>query len=77
MKEKESIPPIAVIGTIVFCLCASLPFGADVYFTRINDGDNFDEAFKAASIVFTVFFILPCSFTLFVLVLMHAEMNKD
>ena len=77
MKEKESIPPIAVIGTIVFCLCASFLFGIDVYNTRIADGDNFNEAFNAASIVFVIAFVLPCSFTLSILTLMHAEMNKD
>lgn len=77
MKEKESIPPIAVIATIVLCLCASLFFGVDIYNTRIEDGDNFNEAFKAASIVFAIFFILPSSFTLFILTLMQAEMNKD
>lgn len=77
MKEKESLPPLAVIATIVFCLCASFLFGLDVYNTRIEDGDNFNEAFKAASIVFAIFFILPSSFTLFVLTLMQAEMNKD
>lgn len=77
MKEKEGLPPLAVIGTIVFCLCASFLFGFYTYITRINDGDNFNEAFKAASIVFAIFFILPSSFTLFILTLMQAEMNKD
>lgn len=76
MKEKECLPPIAVIGTIVFCLCASFLFGLDVYNTRIEDGDNFNETFNAASIVFVVAFIFPCSFTLFILTLMHAEVNK-
>lgn len=77
MKEKECLPPIAVIGTIVFCLCASFLFGLDVYNTRIEDGDNFNEAFNAASIVFAVAFIFPCSLSLFIATLMHAEMNKD
>ena len=77
MKEKEGLPPLAVIGTIVFCLCASFLFGFNTYITRINDGDNFNEAFNAASIVFTVAFIFPCSFTLFILTLMQAKMNEN
>lgn len=76
MKEKEGLPPIAVLGTIVFCLCASFLFGFSTYATRIGDGDNFNEAFYAASIVFVVAFIFPCSFTLFVLTLMKADMDK-
>lgn len=76
MKEKEGLPPIAVIGTIVFCLCASFFFGLHTYMTRIIDGDNSTEAFNAASIVFVVAFIFPCSFTLFVLTLMKADMDK-
>lgn len=76
MKEKESLPPIAVIATIVSCLCISFLFGLDIYITRINDGDNFNEAFKAASIVFGVAFIFPCSFTLFILTLMKADIDR-
>ena len=76
MKEKEGLPPIAILGTIVFCLCASFLFGLSTYATRIADGDNFNEAFNAASIVFVVAFIFPCSFTLFVLTLMKADMDK-
>ena len=76
MKEKEGLPPIAIIGTIISCLCISFLFGLDIYITRINDGDNFNEAFNAASIVFVVAFIFPCSFTLFVLTLMKADMDK-
>lgn len=76
MKEEKGLPPIAVLGTIVSCLCVSFLFGLDIYITRIGDGDNFNEAFNAASIVFVVAFIFPCSFTLFVLTLMHAEVNK-
>ena len=76
MKEKEGLPPIAILGTIVFCLCASFFFGLSTYLTRTAAGDNFNEAFNAASIVFVVAFIFPCSFTLFVLTLMHAEVNK-
>lgn len=76
MKEKEGLPPIAVLGTIVSCLCISFLFGLDIYITRINDGDNFNEAFRAASIVFGVAFIFPCSFTLFILTLMKADMDK-
>lgn len=76
MKEKEGLPPIAVIATIVFCLCASFLFGLSTYATRIGAGDNFNEAFNAASIVFVVAFIFPCSFTLFVLTLMKADMDK-
>ena len=76
MKEEKGLPAIAVLGTIVFCLCASFLFGLSTYATRIAAGDNFNEAFKAASIVFGVAFIFPCSFTLFVLTLMHAEVNK-
>lgn len=76
MKEEKGLPAIAVIGTIIFCLCASFFFGLSTYATRIADGDTFNEAFKAAEIVFAVAFIFPCSFTLFVLTLMHAEVNK-
>lgn len=76
MKEKEGLPPLAVIGTIVFCFCASFLFGLSTYATRIGDGDTFNEAFKAASIVFEVAFIFLCSFTLFVLTLMKAEMDS-
>lgn len=76
MKEKEALPPIAILGTIVSCLCVSFLFGLSIYTTRIADGDTFNEAFNAASIVFVVAFIFPCSFTLFVLTLMHAEVNK-
>lgn len=76
MKEKEGLPPIAVLGTIVFCLCASFLFGLSTYATRIADGDTFNEAFNAASIVFVVAFMFPCSFTLFVLTLMKADMDK-
>ena len=76
MKEKEGLPAIAVIGTIVFCLCASFLFGLSTYATRIADGDNFNEAFNAASIVFVVAFIFPCSFTLFILMLMKADMDR-
>ena len=57
-------------------LCASFLFGLSTYATRIADGDNFNEAFKAASIVFGVAFIFPCSFTLFILTLMKADMDK-
>lgn len=77
MKEEKSLPPIAIIGTIVFCLCASFLFGLSTYITRIGDGDNFNEAFNAASIVFVVAFIFPCSFTLFILTLMHADMSEN
>ena len=76
MKEKEGLPAIAVLGTIVFCLCASFFFGLSTYLTRTAAGDNFNEAFNAASIVFVVAFIFPCSFTLFVLTLMKADMDK-
>jgi lipoprotein len=76
MKEKEGLPPIAVIATIVSCLCVSFLFGLSIYITRTAAGDNFNEAFRAASIVFVVAFMFPCSFTLFVLTLMHAEVNK-
>lgn len=76
MKEKEGLPPIAVIATIVSCLCVSFFFGLSIYITRTAAGDNFNEAFNAASIVFVIAFIFPCSFTLFVLTLMHAEVNK-
>ena len=76
MKEDKGLPPIAVLGTIVFCLCASFLFGLSTYATRIAAGDNFNEAFNAASIVFVVAFIFPCSFTLFVLTLMKADMDK-
>ena len=76
MKEKEGLPPIAIIGTIVFCLCASFFFGFSTYATRIADGDSFNEAFRAASIVFVVAFIFPCSFTLFILMLMKADMDR-
>ena len=77
MKEKETIPPIAILATIVLCLCVSFFFGLSIYITRIADGDNFNEAFNAASIVFVIAFMFPCSFTLFVLTLMQAKMNKD
>lgn len=76
MKEEKGLPPIAILGTIVFCLCASFLFGLSTYLTRTAAGDNFNEAFNAASIVFVIAFIFPCSFTLFVLTLMHAEVNK-
>ena len=76
MKEEKGLPAIAVLGTIVFCLCASFFFGLSTYLTRTAAGDNFNEAFNAASIVFVIAFIFPCSFTLFVLTLMHAEVNK-
>ena len=76
MKEEKGLPPIAVIGTIVFCLCASFFFGLSTYLTRTAAGDNFNEAFNAASIVFLVAFIFPCSFTLFVLTLMKADIDK-
>ena len=76
MKEDKGLPAIAIIGTIVSCLCVSFLFGLDIYITRINDGDNFNEAFRAASIVFGVAFIFPCSFTLFILTLMKADMDK-
>lgn len=76
MKEEKGLPPIAVIGTIVFCLCASFLFGLSTYLTRTAAGDSFNEAFNAASIVFGVAFIFPCSFTLFVLTLMKAEMDR-
>ena len=76
MKEKEGLPPIAVIGTIVFCLCVSFLFGLSTYLTRIADGDNFNEAFRAASIVFVVAFMFPCSFTLFILTLMKADIDR-
>ena len=76
MKEEKGLPPIAILGTIVFCLCASFLFGLSTYATRIADGDNFNEAFNAASIVFVVAFIFPCSFTLFVLTLMKADIDK-
>lgn len=77
MKEKETIPPIAILATIVLCLCVSFFFGLSIYITRIGDGDSFNEAFNAASIVFVIAFMFPCSFTLFVLTLMQAKMNKD
>lgn len=76
MKEKEGLPSIAVLATIVLCLCVSFLFGLSIYITRIGDGDNFNEAFNAASIVFGVAFIFPCSFTLFVLTLMKADIDK-
>jgi lipoprotein len=76
MKEEKGLPPIAVIGTIVSCLCISFLFGLDIYITRINDGDNFNEAFNAASIVFVIAFMFPCSFTLFILMLMKADMDR-
>ena len=76
MKEKEGLPPIAVLGTIVSCLCASFLFGLSTYATRIADGDNFNEAFNAASIVFVIAFMFPCSFTLFILMLMKADMDR-
>ena len=77
MEKRESLPPLATIGTIVFCLCVSLLFGIDIYNTRIGDGDNFNEAFKAASIVFAVAFIFPCTFTLFIATLMYEDMHKN
>lgn len=76
MKEKEGLPPIAILGTIVFCLCASFFFGLSTYLTRTAAGDNFNEAFRAASIVFVVAFMFPCSFTLFILMLMKADMDR-
>lgn len=76
MKEKEGLPPIAILGTIVSCLCISFLFGLDIYITRIGDGDNFNEAFRAASIVFVVAFMFPCSFTLFILMLMKADIDR-
>ena len=76
MKEKEGLPAIAVIGTIVSCLCISFLFGLSIYITRIGDGDNFNEAFRAASIVFVVAFMFPCSFTLFILMLMKADIDR-
>lgn len=76
MKEKEALPPIAILGTIVSCLCVSFLFGLSIYTTRIADGDTFNEAFNAASIVFVVAFIFPCSFTLFILMLMKADMDQ-
>ena len=76
MKEKAGLPAIAVIGTIVSCLCVSFLFGLHTYMTRTAAGDNFNEAFNAASIVFVVAFIFPCSFTLFVLTLMKADIDK-
>lgn len=77
MREEKGLPAIAVLGTIVSCLCVSFLFGLSIYITRIGDGDSFNEAFNAASIVFVVAFMFPCSFTLFVLTLMQAKMNKD
>ena len=76
MKEEKGLPPIAVIATIVSCLCVSFLFGLSIYMARTAAGDNFNEAFNAAAIVFVVAFIFPCSFTLFILMLMKADMDR-
>ena len=76
MKEEKGLPAIAVIATIVSCLCISFLFGLSIYITRTAAGDNFNEAFRAASIVFVVAFMFPCSFTLFILMLMKADIDR-
>ena len=77
MKEKESTPLLIWIAVIMMCVGVPLCYGIDIYNTRIDAGDSFNEAFKAASIVFAAFLIIPNSFIFFIMTLVQAEMNKN
>lgn len=54
MKEKESTSLLIWIAVITFCVGIPLCLGIDAYNTRVEAGDNFNEAFKVASIIFGV-----------------------
>ena len=59
MKEKESTPLLIWIAVITFCVGIPLCLGIDAYNTKVEAGDNFNEAFKVASIIFGVSLFLP------------------
>ena len=65
MKEKESTPLLIWIAVITFCVGIPLCLGIDAYNTRVEAGDNFNEAFKVASIIFGV--SLFCQIYLFLI----------
>ena len=68
---------LKIFPIILISFGVPLCIGADTYLTRIDSGDSFSEALKAASIVFAVWFVLPNLFAFYVWALMEAEMNKN
>lgn len=76
MKEKESTPLLIWIVVITFCVGIPLCLGIDAYNTRVEAGDNFNEAFKVASIIFGVSLFLPNLFVFNIWALMQAEMDR-
>ena len=76
MKEKESTLLLIWIAVITFCVGIPLYLGIDAYNTRVEAGDNFNEAFKVASIIFGVSLFLPNLFVFNIWALMQAEMDR-
>ena len=58
MEQKKGVTLFTKIVLIAMCYAPAIFQGFFTYFTRIDAGDNSDQALQAASIVFIMLFAL-------------------
>ena len=77
MEQKKDISLFTKITLVLICVVPIFFIAFDTYSARIDAGDNVNNAFESASIVFIILFFVEFCLASFVFVFAGANSSKD